>query len=315
MKLKKLSVIAVLLLSLFLAACGGGGDNEAENSTESQQDKTTEEATEETSDETADETAEEGPKLVAGSPLQDGTYTLKEVEFDDYGWKVEMSITVENGKIVESNYDYVNEEGKLKSEDEDYQQAMVEKSGIGPADFIPQLNEALVEKQNPFDIEVITGATHSWEAFRNYAQQLIQAAQKGDTSTIEIHAQAPLQDGEYSLKEINPDAHGWSMFINMTVEGGKITAVDWDYVNTEGVLKSEDEGYQQAMTEKVGLGPKEFTPQLANDFIAKQNAYDVEVITGATSTSHKFKVYAAQLINAAQKGDTTPIEVDNMVFE
>ena len=40
----------------------------------------------------------------------------------------------------------------------------------------------------------------------------------------------------------------------MTVEGGKITAVDWNYVNGEGTLKSEDEGYQQAMTEKIGSG-------------------------------------------------------------
>jgi len=306
MKFKHLALISMLILSLFLAACGGG-DDDAKSDQSNDAGKT---------EQTAEEDKTEGEKtLVAGAPLQDGTYSLKEVELDDHGWRVEMTITVKDGKIVESNFDYVNADGQLKSADEGYQQAMADKVGVGPADFIPQLNEALVETQNPVDVEVVTGATHSWEKFRAYAQMLVQAAQKGDTTTIEINPSAPLQDGEYSLKELNPDAHGWSTYINMTVEGGKITAVDWNYVNGEGTLKSEDEGYQQAMSEKMGVGPKEFIPQLANSLIEKQNAAEVEVVTGATSSSNNFKMYVVQLIHAAQKGDTTPIEVDNLVFE
>lgn len=306
MKFKHLALISMLILSLFLAACGGSNDDAKDD----QQNDT------EKTEQTAEEDKTEGEKtLVAGAPLQDGTYSLKEVELDEHGWRVEMTITVKDGKIVESNFDYVNADGQLKSADEGYQQAMADKVGVGPADFIPQLNEALVETQNPVDVEVVTGATHSWENFRAYAQMLVQAAQKGDTTTIEINPSAPLQDGEYSLKELNPDAHGWSTYINMTVEGGKITAVDWNYVNGEGTLKSEDEGYQQAMTEKSGVGPKEFIPQLANSLIEKQNAAEVEVVTGATSSSNNFKMYVVQLIHAAQKGDTTPIEVDNLVFE
>ena len=306
MKFKHLALISMLILSLFLAACGGS-DDDAKDDQQNDTEKT---------EQTAEEDKTEGEKtLVAGAPLQDGTYSLKEVELDEHGWRVEMTITVKDGKIVESNFDYVNADGQLKSADEGYQQAMADKVGVGPADFIPQLNEALVETQNPVDVEVVTGATHSWENFRAYAQMLVQAAQKGDTTTIEINPSAPLQDGEYSLKELNPDAHGWSTYINMTVEGGKITAVDWNYVNGEGTLKSEDEGYQQAMTEKSGVGPKEYIPQLANSLIEKQNADEVEVVTGATSSSYNFKMYAVQLIHAAQKGDTTPIEVDNLVFE
>lgn len=306
MKFKHLALISMLILSLFLAACGGS-DDDAKDDQQNDTEKT---------EQTAEEDKTEGEKtLVAGAPLQDGTYSLKEVELDEHGWRVEMTITVKDGKIVESNFDYVNADGQLKSADEGYQQAMADKVGVGPADFIPQLNEALVETQNPVDVEVVTGATHSWENFRAYAQMLVQAAQKGDTTTIEINPSAPLQDGEYSLKELNPDAHGWSTYINMTVEGGKITAVDWNYVNGEGTLKSEDEGYQQAMSEKMGVGPKEFIPQLANSLIEKQNAAEVEVVTGATSSSNNFKMYVVQLIHAAQKGDTTPIEVDNLVFE
>ena len=298
MKFKHFALFSMLILSLFLAACGG---NEESADTDKQQNENAE--------------TQEEKTLVSGAPLQDGTYSLKQVEPDDHGWRVEMTIKVEDGKIVESNFDYVNAEGQLKSEDEGYQEAMSDKVGIGPKEFIPELNEALVETQNPMDVEVVSGATSSWESFRTYAQMLVQAAQNGDTATIEVNPNAPLQDGEYSLKELNPDAHGWSVLINMTVEDGKITAVDWDYVNTEGTLKSEDEGYQEAMSDKVGIGPKEFTPQLANALVEAQSVNGIEVVSGATSSTYTFKMYAAQLIHAAQNGDQTPIEIDNIVFE
>ena len=42
---------------------------------------------------------------------------------------------------------------------------------------------------------------------------------------------------------------------------------------------------------------------------------DMDVVTGATHSSHTFIIYAEQLINAAEKGDTTPIEIDNIVTE
>ncbi len=42
---------------------------------------------------------------------------------------------------------------------------------------------------------------------------------------------------------------------------------------------------------------------------------NVEVVTGATHSSHSFIMYAQQLVNAAEKGDTQTIEVDNIVTE
>ena len=53
----------------------------------------------------------------------------------------------------------------------------------------------------PSAIEVVSGATHSFDSFQNYAQQLIQAAQAGNTDTIEIDNGADLKDGTYSLEE------------------------------------------------------------------------------------------------------------------
>ena len=118
--------------------------------------------------------------------LQDGTYKLEEKNLDDNGWKVNFTMVVKDGKIAESNYDYVDKDGNLKSEDEGYQEAMKEKTGTGPAEYIPELNAELVAKGDPAEVEVVTGATHSAEAFKMYAQQLVDAAEEGNAETIMV---------------------------------------------------------------------------------------------------------------------------------
>ena len=111
---------------------------------------------------------------------------MVEKNFDTRGWKTEFSITVVDGKITESTFDNVNEAGVKKSEDAEYQANMSEKVGVGPADYFPQLNNQLIETQDPEAVEVVTGATHSSDTFKEYAPLLIEAAEAGDTTTIEI---------------------------------------------------------------------------------------------------------------------------------
>jgi len=303
MKKKVLYLFLTMVLSLGLAACGGSDDKADEH--KDHEDRQDDAAKEEDTDK----------NQIAGAPFQDGTYTLEEQDYDENGWRIVFSLTVDDGKISKSDFNYVNENGDLKSEDEAYQKKMKEVSGVGPKEYIPDLNEQLVEKQDPMLVDVVTGATHSSEKFINYAQQLVQASQNGNTDKIEIMNGNPLQDGEYSITEKNADARGWKYFIKMTVQGGKITAVDFDSVNTEGKLKSEDDNYQKQMSEKTGVGPQDYMPALEEALIENQNADDISVVSGATHSSHIFKIYAAQLINAAQKGETKPIEVDNLVFE
>lgn len=123
---------------------------------------------------------------VAAGELKDGSYKLEEKNLDKNGWKVDFTLTVKDGEITESNYDYLNKDGKLKSEDAGYQEAMKEKVGTGPAEYIPEYNQALVDAQDPSAVEVVSGATHSHELFVEYAQQLVDAAAEGKTDKIEI---------------------------------------------------------------------------------------------------------------------------------
>src|SRR5699024_3964982 len=181
--------IATLAVStLVLGACASDDadkeSNESSNST----------AASKTSD------LESSAEVVSGASLQDGTYSLKELN-DKNGYHAVFSITAKEGKITESKFDYLDKDGKSKTEDADYNKNMKDKSGVAPEEYIPQLNEALEKEQNPANVEEVTGATHSSNSFQNYAQQLVQTAQARKNEAIEEYIP---QVNEALEKEQNP---------------------------------------------------------------------------------------------------------------
>ena len=307
MKMKKIltGFTTLALATVLLAACGSNDKKE------------TKESSAESSKVVESSSEAKAPKKVAGADLKDGTYKLEEKNYS-HGYRTVFTIKVKDGKIVKSDFNSVNEEGKSKVDDADYNKNMKAKTGTDPKTYIPKLNEELVKDQNA-QVAVVTGATHSSDDFQNYAQQLIQAAQAGDTKTIEIDNGAALKDGTYTLEEKNY-AHGYRVTFSIVVAGGKVTESKYDYVNKDGQSKQVDEEYNKNMKAKTGTDPKTYIPQLNEALVKAMSGEEpsvgnVEVVTGATHSSDTFKLYAAQLINAAQKGDTTPIQIDNIVTE
>ena len=296
---------AIALSSLVLAACGADKKDNTTNSSSA------------ASSETKKSTESSAPaKKVAGGDLKDGTYKLEEKN-EKNGYRAVFEMTVKDGKITASKYDNINADGKSKTEDTKYEESMKAKSGVGPKEYIKQLNDSFVKAQSASGVEVVTGATHSSESFQNYAQQLIQAAQAGNTDTIEIDNGATLKDGTYSLKEKN-DSNGYHTTFSMTVKDGKVTESNYDNVNADGKSKKDDTEYESKMKDVAGVGPKEYIETLNKEFVKAMGEEDgspagVEVVTGATHSTHSFINYAQQLVNAAEKGDTTEIVVDNIV--
>ena len=165
---KSLATAAVLLSSVDdLTACGGGSKS--------------------TSSTTSSAKTTQAAKSTASGELKDGTYKLVS-EADKRGWHVEFTITVEGGKITKSDYDNLNDKGERKSADAAYEKSMKDKVGTGPAEYFKAYNEGLVSKQNPKDVEVVAGATNAHTSFVEYANKLIEAAKKGDTTEIKVEA-------------------------------------------------------------------------------------------------------------------------------
>lgn len=129
--------------------------------------------------------AEDTAETTDGS-IQDGTYTVADQEFGETGWKEDLEIVIVDGEITDATWTSLDQDGNSKLEDAEYQEAMSGAVGVGPQDYIPALEEDLLDTQDPAEVEVVTGATSTSEKFVDYATQALNAAEEGNEETIEV---------------------------------------------------------------------------------------------------------------------------------
>ena len=105
--------------------------------------------------------------LLVGCGFKDGTYTAEFQSFDSLGYKDRLQITVEDGVITAAQFDGVNEQGGLKSEDEAYAGRMRPLCGTDPAGIRQYYSDALTGLDDPKDLEAdgVSGATVSAQHF------------------------------------------------------------------------------------------------------------------------------------------------------
>lgn len=120
---------------------------------------------------------------------------------------------------------------------------------------------------------------------------------------------AALVDGTYRAEYDKEDSRGWKGFVEVTVEGGQMTAATFDYINADGALKSADEGYNTSMKEAAGTNPAEFSVALTESLIATQDPAKVDVVTGATSSTTEFVNFTTALMAQMQEGNTEVLVV------
>lgn len=104
---------------------------------------------------------------------KDGDYNT-ESDVDENGWKGKIDITVKDGKIDKVDYNEFDEKGNKKTEDLEYSENMENSSGIMPKDAFEQLEEALINTQNPDKIDAVAGATSSSEQFKELAEESLE---------------------------------------------------------------------------------------------------------------------------------------------
>lgn len=121
---------------------------------------------------------------------------------------------------------------------------------------------------------------------------------------------AGMKDGTYKAENKDFDSHGWKDYIAVTVAGGKITEVDFDAINADGMLKTADPAYKEAMEPVSKTYPEKFSEELEKQLVEKQEPKKVNTVAGATNSSDSFKVLATEVISKGiEKGNTETVVV------
>lgn len=177
----------LLLASAFLlVACGSNEPEVTEQSTdpevvEVEDTGVDEEETEVEGDKEELEGDDSAPAYtILKTDAEDGStgYTLQGEE-DERGWAVIHSIVVDaEGKITVSDFNYINSEGKYKTDDAEYVAQMLEVAGNDLTETIDYLNKYLVENQGlagiaDASVDVVSGATGTYTAFTDTANELL----------------------------------------------------------------------------------------------------------------------------------------------
>lgn len=159
---KKITLASVALLSLTLVGCG------AKNDTKDNAVKENNKKIEATNN--VEQTTEEALEL------KEGTYTGKSSE-DDFGGHMEVTITVADGKITDTEVKNLQKDGSEKGEDYGKE---ADEEGHKTAQMTLEASQTygqeLTEKGSVEEVEAVTGATQSYNQFVEAANDAINQA-------------------------------------------------------------------------------------------------------------------------------------------
>ena len=101
---------------------------------------------------------------ISAEGAKDGTY-IGATPYDAYDYRHEVRIVIEEGKILEVDYNEVKKDGHGKQEDVEYCEEM-SVTGTTPAIAYPIMEEMLLAEQNMMQVDAVSGATYSLYRFR-----------------------------------------------------------------------------------------------------------------------------------------------------
>lgn len=291
MRKRIIMLSALLLITFITVSCKKSADNGDTTETDSKDSVTTAPTTAPT------ETPSMAPTMApttapAGSAydvFKDGTYTVKTAT-DVENYYVEATVTIENGKVTVADWTAYDDKAKAPFDAEYYK--IFESQGADPL-YVQQAKDdwsgsrgyapKFIEEQNVNKVDAVSAATWSFVEF----EKVINLALKQATDGI-----VPVyKDGVYDGQS-NVDNDKCYSKATITVEGGKITKVDWgiydsgrkdhvfdsDYV---GMISGWEQG--QVRSNVNGMGG------YAKKLIETQNLYQVDTVSGATWANVKFR--------------------------
>ncbi len=249
----------------------------------------------------------------AAVPWADGSY-YAELEPDGRGWIPIIEITIVQGDIVAVHYDEVqrDEEGQVtagKRYDYGYAQNWRNnrEGDVSQLTAFPGFAWQLISSGDPAQVDIIVGATSSYDSFVEAAElALADAAPRRQDAASDREARADYQDGVY-FAESKPNERGYSAMIEIWVRGGMISHVHYDEIarNEAGEIterKLYDYQYAQRWRNAMPNGISQLTafPAFGQQLIATGDPDQVDVLSGATGSHEWFQEMAREALSPAQ---------------
>jgi major membrane immunogen (membrane-anchored lipoprotein) len=116
----------------------------------------------------------------SGSAMRDGYYMAEGASFDARGWKEFVIIYVNDDRILTVEYNARNESGFPKSWDIEYMRVMNNRCGTYPDKYTREYALELLSRQNPEEVDAVSGATQSHESFKLLSAAAMARARAGD---------------------------------------------------------------------------------------------------------------------------------------
>ncbi|OON94014.1 MAG: hypothetical protein ATN32_08520 [Candidatus Epulonipiscium fishelsonii] len=116
--------------------------------------------------------------------MREGQVVEIEGEADQYGWIPHLRLTFDNEDqtVSEVYFDYINSESEKKSQDDEYNATMQEKTGASAKFAMEDLREQLLNVQNVEEINIVAGATQTSKEFIEMTAKALQYYSEGKTS-------------------------------------------------------------------------------------------------------------------------------------
>lgn len=148
--------------------------------------------------------------------------------------------------------------------------------------------------------------------------QEAQIASESETQSSIIPSQAgegsgQFVDGIYQAVGA-PNELGWKVQQILTITNGKISDIQFDYVNADNIYMSQDTEYNMQMKQALGRTAIETINNLEESFL-KAPDREVDTISGATQMSNDFKTSLELVKEAARRGDTQIQSIDPVTSE
>ena len=246
----------------------------------------------------------------------DGSYKVTVQDFDLSGYKEYIVLKVSGGVPTVEEFDAVDEEGKLRSEDTEINPK------VPYSESVPALMDSFNSAGTVEGIETVTGATESSDCFRLLVERALENAhlRYSTDDTVDVLGDGSgLKDGVYKA-EMSEFENGWKDYVIAQVWHGNVVIVELDSLNESGTKKSADSSFAQSLKDN-DKAPGDSVAVYLGKIVSAFNRADgdlpaMENVAGATISANNFKIMLGELMGGNMvTGDTEVREIAPLTAE